>query len=140
MNISLIDFDKNFYNNLNDKNKIKVLLTKGLYYTILIDNIKIGIVGYIGPFKRNNANAGLVQILLKEEYRGKDLIGKIYQKMVNRDNLNCLFATIKENNIISIKAHKKIGFRKMNYKLENQLRKSNKLRKGFIRLIKIYKK
>jgi len=139
MKLTLIDFDNKFYNSFDDKNEIKVSLTKGNYYTILIDGVKIGIVGYIGPFERRNLKSGLVQILIKDEFRRKNLLGKIYKKLVFQDHMNCLFASIKENNIISIKAHKKIGFRKINYKLENQLIKSNKLRTGWVRLIKIYK-
>ena len=120
MEVELNKFNKQYFKTLDGHEKI-LFSEDGIYYTILCNNKKAGVVGYI-PTKDSN-NSGFVQIVIEPNFRGKGLV-KIAEKLLaNKHNLNILYATIKKDNIASIRAHKKIGFEMINDKKLNKLKK-----------------
>lgn len=134
MAIKLIDFDNDYFKTLKDKDA--VVIGDGKYYTILLDNKKVGVVGYI-PCK-NPENSGFVQIILAPEFRRKGLVRQAEDFLAKKHNIKLFFATIKKENIASIKSHEKSGFVLLNeYKL-NSLREKGFLKEDEIRLSKEY--
>lgn len=134
MAVKLNDFDNDFFKTLKDKDNI--ILGDGKYYTILYDNKKVGIVGYI-PCK-NPENSGFVQIILSPEYRGKGLVRQAEDFLAKKHNIKLFYITIKNNNIAAIKSHEKSGFVLLNeYKLKS-LREKGLLKDDETRLSKEY--
>jgi len=130
--IVLSKFDMKFFNSLKDKKEIILDLRNGIYHTILFNNKKVGIVGYI---KTKDSKIGFVQIIISPKFRGKgfmiseDILAKKY-------NLKVLLATIKKENVQSIKAHKKIGF--IEFPKQKYSDKYKMLSKDKVRLYKKY--
>lgn len=132
--IKLKQFDRNFYESLPEKEKI-YFIKEGKYYTIVFKNKKIGIVGFT-PVK-NSKKEGFIQIILLKEFRGKGLVENAETNLVRKCKLNKLYATIEMDNLASVKAHKKIGFKLLSRKKLNWLRKKGFLGKREYRLVKI---
>ena len=137
MVISLSDFDKSFFQTIDGHEKIR-FVSKGIYHIILIDDKKAGVVGYIPTQNSKGEKLNFVQIVLCPEFRGKritklaeDLLAKTY-KLPN------LYATIDNDNIASLKAHKKADFKELNLKTINALQKNGFLQAKQTRLRKIY--
>ena len=134
MEINLDQFDKEYLETL-DRHK-KILFTEnGNYYTIICNNKKAGVVGYI-PAKISK-NAGFVQIVIDPKFRGQGIVEISENLLAQRHKLNILYETIKKENIASIRAHQKIGFQMINNKKLNELRKSGFLKENEIRLKKV---
>jgi RimJ/RimL family protein N-acetyltransferase len=135
MNIKLEKFDKDFFDTLDGKERV-MFSESGTYYTILCDNQKAGVVGYIPmEFSRN---LGFVQIVIDPNFRGLGIVGLAEDLLAQKHNLKTLYATIKKNNIISIRAHQKIGFEAIGDKELTELRKNNFLKEDEIKLEKHY--
>lgn len=133
MKIELGKFNKQYFKTL-DGHKEILFAENGIYYTIICDNKKAGIVGYI-PVKFSN-NSGFVQIVINFDFRGKGLVKIAEDLLAQKHNLKVLYATIKKENIVSISAHEKIGFEIINDKELGELRKNGFLKKSEIRLKK----
>ncbi|MFA4952628.1 MAG: GNAT family N-acetyltransferase [Candidatus Pacearchaeota archaeon] len=133
--MQLKKFDKEFYESISDNKKLP-LDTRATYYTVIVDNKKIGIIGFIPA--RFPAHAGFVQIILALEFRGKGLVKQAEDLLVKKYKIKTLFATIKKSNSASIKAHKKIGFEEISKEQINNLREKGFLKDDEIRLVKNY--
>ena len=135
-NIKLAKFDKKYFNSLDGHEEI-VISEKGFYYTILVNNKKAGVVGYIPShaFKKS----GFIQIVIDPDFRGKGLVKIAEDLLAKKHNLEVLWATIKKENIASIRAHQKIGFQIMDEKELERLREQGFLKEDEIRLEKRYK-
>jgi len=116
MKIKLDKFDKSYLKTLQGKEEI-VVFENGIYHTILCDNIKAGIVGYF-PAKFPK-NSGFVQIVISPDFRGKGILEIAENLLAEKYGLQTLFATIKKDNITSIRAHEKIGFKMIDDKKLN---------------------
>ena len=135
MNISLDKFDKDYLQNLNEHKKI--LFTKnGIYHLILYNNEKAGVVGYI-PSKFPK-NSGFIQIIISPDFRRKGIVAIAENLLAQKYNLQVLFSTIEKHNIASIHAHQKAGFKIVDNKRLNHLRKIGTLKNNEIRLEKKY--
>ncbi|MFC1700936.1 GNAT family N-acetyltransferase [Patescibacteria group bacterium] len=134
--MKLGEFDKQYYKSLEGHEKIVPPDKDVIYHTIIVDNQKVGIVGYI-PVKFSK-NAGFIQILIALEFRGKGLVKRAEDLLAKKYNLKELYATIEKENIASIRAHNKIGFKMLPKKQLESLREKGFLKDNEIRLEKNY--
>lgn len=133
--IKLKKFDKEFYENLKEKEKIAVNDSRK-YHTIIYNRKKVGIVGFLPSLK--NKKEGFVQIILDKKFRGKGFVGEAEELLAKRHKLKILFATIEKANIPSIKAHRRMGFKILDECRLKKLIKMGLLKKEEIRLSKIF--
>ncbi len=134
-NIKLDEFDEKYLKNLDDHKKI-LLTEKGIYHTILRDNEKIGIVGYI-PAKSPD-HSGFVQIVITPKHRGEGIVEVAENLLAQKYNLKILYATIEKTNVTSIRAHQKIGFTALDNKKLTDLKEKGLLKGSEVRLEKTY--
>jgi len=97
------------------------------FHTIYYDKKPAGIVGY----KTNGveAGSGLSQIELLKEFRGKGILDEAYKKMAKKHGLNKLYASIRHDNVASVKSHTKSGFTELPEDKLEQLRALGRLGK-----------
>ncbi|HLD54764.1 MAG TPA: GNAT family N-acetyltransferase [Candidatus Nanoarchaeia archaeon] len=134
MRIKLCEFDKNYFDSLKEHKEI-LFTEDGIYHTILYNNQKAGVVGYI-PLKRQE-DSGFVQIIISPEFQGKGIVEIAENLLIKKYNLKRVYATIKKENISSIYAHQKIGFQIIDDKRLKELREKGVLKANEIRLEKI---
>lgn len=134
-NLKLGEFDEKYFKALDGHEKI-LLAEKGIYHTILFDDEKIGIVGYI-PAKFPD-NSGFVQIIITPNHRGEGTVEIAENLLVQKYNLKILYATIEKTNMASIRAHQKIGFTAMSDKKLTDLKEKGLLKENEVRLEKTY--
>jgi len=130
----LNDFDEKFYKSIEGYRKTISPSRGVMYHTIVVDNEKVGVVGYF-PVKKNK-QAGFVQIALLLKFRGKGFVKKAEELLVKKYDIKLLWATVDKDNIASIKAHLKIGFRQLSDKEIQRLIKDGFLKRDQIRLVK----
>ena len=135
MKVELENFNKEYFETLDDNKEIQIS-EKGFYHTILCDDNRAGVVGYI-PAKFPE-NSGFVQIIIDSEFRGKGTFKVAEDLLVQKYNLETLYATINKENVPSIRAHQKTGFQMISDEKLSQLREKNLLKENEIRLEKVY--
>jgi RimJ/RimL family protein N-acetyltransferase len=133
MGIELIKFDKTFFESLLGYEEI-AFRDDGRYHTIVVDGLKAGIVGYV--FDEYSDVTGFIQIVIALEFRGRGLVRLAEDLVAKKYGLYILYATIKKDNIASIKAHEKAGFNMIEEKKLDYLRKNGFLEEEEIRMIK----
>lgn len=136
--ISLGEFSQSFFDSVDDNHYIKgpTVGDEQYFHTILLDGLPVGVVGYLPPQNVSLGDTGFVQILIKPEYRGRGLMGEAYELLAARHGLKTLYATIYKDNLTSIRAHQKIGFRLMSEDKMVFLRKKGLLDEDDVRLEK----
>ena len=130
--MKLTDFDKDFYESIPGKDEIGVS-KKGTYQTVVIDGKKAGIVGFIpSKFK----DMAFFQILIAPEFRGQGLTKEAEEMLAKEHRITEMLATIKKDNVTSIKAHEKAGFEYLPEQKLIDLREKGFLKDDETRLIK----
>jgi hypothetical protein len=132
-NISLSSFDLKFLKSIKDWKNIGYAPEKwpGKYYTIMYNNKKAGIVGFI-----TMKGIYFFQIAIHEKFRGLDLLKKSADLLVKKHNIKKFYATIWLDNKASYLAHIKAGFKEINSSEKNKLIKAGLLEEGSTRLYK----
>ncbi|MFA4890635.1 MAG: GNAT family N-acetyltransferase [Candidatus Paceibacterota bacterium] len=133
--VQLKIFDKKYIKSIEGYTEI-LLKKDGIYYTIMVNRTRAGVVGYI-PAK--TYGRGFVQIVIEPKFRGKGILKIAEDMLAKKHELDRLYATIKKTNTRSIKAHLKAGFKKFSKRKLDLLRKEDLLKKEDIRLVKEYK-
>jgi RimJ/RimL family protein N-acetyltransferase len=134
-NINLMSMDEQFLKTIKDYKKMYYNPNKNnFYYTIIYNGNKAGITGII---LENNLR--FFQIALHSKYRGKGLLKNAVDLIAQKHNLNIIFSTIESDNISSIKAHEKAGFKSLPKNKIKELIKLNKLEEGQTRMYKKFK-
>jgi RimJ/RimL family protein N-acetyltransferase len=131
MTIKLSKFDNNFLGTIEDCKKIHLNPKEGTHYTIINEDKKVGIIGFV-----KKAGGHFLKIGIHQNFRGKGIFEKALKLMIKENKLKKIQSTISESNIISIKAHKKLGFKKISKKREDFLREKGFLLKRNIRMEK----
>lgn len=134
--ISLGDFNQEFFESLSDSRQIvaPTMANEKFYHTVFVDGEQAGVVGFVPA--QNMTDTGFVQIVLASAYRGKGLIGKIYDRLIELHSLKTLYATIEKSNTASIRAHDKIGFKMLPEEKLQDLRAKGLLQPYEIRMEK----
>jgi RimJ/RimL family protein N-acetyltransferase len=132
--ISLGEFNQEYFESLPDNRHIEAptMKTEKFYHTVFVDGEQAGIVGFIPA--ESMRDTGFVQILLAPAFRGKGLIGKIYDRMIELHSLKTLYATIEKSNSASVRAHDKIGFKILPEEKLQELRAKGLLQPDEIRM------
>lgn len=134
-NLELKDFEQDFFDQLDTAGQIKQPSFDVLSYfhTVYADGERAGIVGY---YPTSLPDTGNVEIILATEFRGKGLIGKVYEVLVDLHGLKNLYATINRRNMTSLAAHEKIGFKRLPEEKLSELRVKGLIRPEEVRLEK----
>lgn len=137
--ISLGEFSQSFFDSIEDNHYIKgpALGDEQYFHTILMEGAPVGVVGYLPPKNISLVDTGFVQILLKPEYRGRGFMSEAYDLLAARHGLKTLYATIYKDNLTSIRAHQKIGFKLLSEEKMNYLRDKKLLDNDDLRLEKV---
>jgi len=132
--INLGEFNQEYFESLDDARLIEAptFASEKYYHTIFVDSEQAGVVGFIPS--TTMSDTGFVQIVLNHAYRGKGLIGKIYERLIELHNLKMLYATIAKSNTASIRAHEKIGFKMLAETELANLRAKGLLKEDEVRL------
>jgi len=119
-------FDHQYFKSLEGYEKIISPDENVIYHTIIFNNQKAGIVGYI-PTKQKDA--GFVQILIAPEFRGQGLLEQAEDLLAKKYKLKKLYATISKENIASIRAHLKVGFKEISEEEQKSLKEKRTYRR-----------
>lgn len=132
--LSLGDFNLGFYESLPDAEEILPPGGDVVYHTLLLNEEKIGLVGYL-PIVVPPAT-GFVQIAIHPEYQGRGFMACAYNLLAEKYELKTLLATIKRDNATSIRAHQNIGFKMLGQEEMSKMRQQKLLKDNEVRLKK----
>lgn len=117
--VGLIEFDEEYFHSISAGDKYDWIAfgmencKNQRYYTVVgRDNVKLGIVGIYDTDDDQN----IAHIIIDSKFRGKNLLLKFYNALLERENLSFLTATINIDNIASVRSHEKAGFKKISDK------------------------
>lgn len=135
MEIRIGQFDMEYHTTIQGHDEIS-FSKNGIYHSIFYNNKIVGTVGYL-PAKYPK-NSGFIQIAISADYRGQGVMKIAEDLIVEKYKLEKLYATIKNNNTASIKAHKKSGFEMVEPNRVVELRDAGLLSPEEIRMEKTY--
>lgn len=115
----LAEFDKEYFYSISKDGK-EEWIAFGMencknqrYYTVIGDGgVKLGIIGVYDTENEQN----ITHIVIDPKFRGKGLLSKFYDQLLEKENLSFLIATINIDNIASVKSHEKAGYEKISDK------------------------
>lgn len=127
--LSLADFDKDFFESLEDKEKI--FLKGEQFHTLIFNDEKIGIIGIVPP--------NFVQLIIKSNFRGKGFYNSAMDLIMDYYKFDSLQGTIDLENFAALKAAKKYGFVILPDEKMDNLRQKGFLQENQIRFVKLKK-
>ena len=133
--INLTKYDHKFCKTIKDYKKIHLDQSEGVFYTIMHNDKKCGVIG----FTMKNTTNYFLKIGIHQDFRGLDIFKKSLTLFARKHKIKKIYSTVARANIPSVKAHKKIGFRRIPLRIENRLKAEGSLLKRNIRLVKSIK-
>ncbi|MFH1523164.1 MAG: GNAT family N-acetyltransferase [Patescibacteria group bacterium] len=133
--IKLVKFNEKFLESIKDYKKIYLNPKKGIFYTITYGNKIAGVIGYI--IKEGGKN--ILKIGIHQKYRGQDIFRNALDLLVKTHKIKKIYSTVLIANLASIKAHRKIGFRRIPKRIEEKLKTNGILLKRNTRMVKSFK-
>jgi len=130
--INLTKYNQKFCSTIKDYKKIHLKPEEGTFYTITCGNKKCGVIGFITKGTHNH----FLKIGIHQNFRGLGIFEKALNLLARKHNLKKIYSTIAQANVASVKAHKKIGFRRIPIHVEERLKAGGFLLKRNIRLVK----
>lgn len=80
------------------------------YYVVIGESgERLGIIGVYDTDDEQN----ITHVVVDPKYRGRGLVSRFYECLLEKTKLRFLIATISRGHIASIKAHQKAGFKKV---------------------------
>lgn len=130
--INLSAFDPKFLETIKDYKKVHLNPTVGIYYTIMLDKDKAGVIGFkIKESKKHFLKIGI---------RGQGIFAKALKLLANKHKIKKIYSTVAMANIASARAHEKAGFKRIPKNQEEFLKEKGLLLKRNMRLVKTFAK
>ena len=132
--ISFISFDGEFLKAIKDYKKVHLDQDEGVYYTIMSDGLKAGVIG----FKIKESGKNFLKIGIHQDFRGQGVFEKSLKLLAKKHKIKKIYSTVAEANIASVRAHKKIGFKLIPRSQEKILKEKGLLLKRNVRFVKTF--
>ena len=132
--IKLAPFDNDFLVTIKDYVKIHLKPDEGTYYTIIVGDKKAGVIG----FKVENGKKYGLKIGIHQDFRGQGVFGVALDLLAKKHKIDKMYSEAAIANIASVKAHEKIGFKRISQKQENLLKEKGLVYKRNMMLIKTF--
>lgn len=132
--IKLAEFDKDFFETIQNYKKIHLNPKEGLFFTIIKGRQKVGVIG----FKLKENDNFFLKIGVHQDFRGQDIFRDALYALAKKYKIKKIFSTIAKTNVASIKAHQKAGFARISEEEEEELKKRKLLLKRNIRMVKTF--
>jgi RimJ/RimL family protein N-acetyltransferase len=129
--IMLAPLDKRFLKTIKDYKKIHLVPKEGVFYTILKDGKKAGVIG----FKIKEGGKHFLKIGIHQDFRGQGIFEKALRMLAAKHKIKRIYSTVAIANLTSVKAHIKIGFKRISIKEEALLKQKGLLLKRNMRLV-----
>ena len=133
--VSLLPLDYSFVKTIKDYKKIHLNPKEDTYYTISIDEKNVGVIG----FKTEEWGEPGLKIGIHQDYRGQGIFKSALEVLVKNYKITKIFSEVAVANKASVKAHLKIGFKRVGIKKENLLKEQGFVYKRNILLVKKFK-
>ncbi|KKQ36399.1 MAG: hypothetical protein US54_C0069G0005 [Candidatus Roizmanbacteria bacterium GW2011_GWA2_37_7] len=130
--INLVAFDNRFIETIKDYKKIHLKEGEGTYYTITANKKKAGVIGFQ---TEKDGNIGL-KIGIHQDFRGQGVFGKALTLLAKKHTFDKIYSEVAIANIASVKAHEKVGFKRIPKKKEEELKEKGLMYKRNMMLVK----
>lgn len=133
--VKLATFDVSFLKRIKDYRKIHLDPEDGIFYTIILGGKKAGVIG----FKTKETNLHFLKIGIHQNFRGQGIFEKALNLLAEKHKIKRIYSTVALTNIASVKAHEKIGFKRIPKREEDELKEKKLLLKRNIRMVKFFR-
>ncbi|MAF35640.1 hypothetical protein CL622_00800 [archaeon] len=132
--LCLARFDETFLVTIKDYKKVHIKPQKGTFYTVKLDGKKAGVIG----FSVKEGGNYFLKIGIHQDFRGSGLFNRALGLLVRKHQIEKIYSTLATTNAASIRAHIKLGFRRIPLRVEKRLRREGLLLKRNVRMVKSF--